>query len=165
RIRGAQGYYDPIVGLRAVRTRAVTPVASVLSGTPSGRLTSKEIDVNPQLSGIAPTGGTYAFTLNNARQQTDNLFSVLNPQYPSSLNMNLTQPLWRGLRFDDNRYRLQVARTNQRLSAQALRLRVIDVVTQAAQANWELDYAFHHLNVQNEAVKLAEAQYESNRRQ
>ena len=79
--------------------------------------------------------------------------------------MNLTQPLWRGLRFDDNRYRLQVARTNQRLSTQQLRQRVIEVVTQAVQGYWELDYAYNAVNVQEEAVKLAERQYDSNRRQ
>src|SRR4029077_4702259 len=59
----------------------------------------------------------------------------------------------------------QVARTNQRLSSQQLRQRIIEIVTQAVQAYWELDYAFNNLNVQNEAVKLAEGQYESNRRQ
>ena len=81
------------------------------------------------------------------------------------MTLNLTQPLWRGLRFDENRYRLQVARTNQRLSTQQLRQRIIEVVTQAVQAYWELDYACNNLNVQMEAVKLAERQYESNRRQ
>ena len=165
RIRGAQGVYDPVVGLRALRTRAVTPVASVLGGTATGRLTSKEIDLNPQVAGSSPTGGNYTFTFNNARQQTDNLFTSLNPTYPTSVAMNLTQPLWRGLRFDDNRYRIQVARTNRRLSTQQLRQRVIEVVTQAVQGYWELDYAFNNLNVQNEAVTLAQRQYESNRRQ
>jgi HAE1 family hydrophobic/amphiphilic exporter-1 len=33
------------------------------------------------------------------------------------------------------------------------------------QAYWELDYAWNNFNVQTEAVKLAERQYESNRRQ
>jgi outer membrane protein TolC len=58
-----------------------------------------------------------------------------------------------------------VARKNQQLSAQALRQRVIEVVTLAIQAYWELDYAWNNFNVQTEAVKLAERQYDSNRRQ
>ena len=84
---------------------------------------------------------------------------------PPSLNLNLTQPLWRGLRFDENRHRLQVARKNQRLSEEQFRQRVIEVVTQAVQAYWELDFAWHNLEVQTEAVRLAEHQYASNRRQ
>ena len=48
---------------------------------------------------------------------------------------------------------------------QQLRQRVIEVVTQAVQAYWELDYAWQNMAVQTEAVRLAERQYESNRRQ
>ncbi|MCU1238801.1 MAG: acriflavin resistance protein, partial [Candidatus Solibacter sp.] len=165
RIRGAQGAYDPIVGLRADGSKAVTPVASVLGGSADGKLTTKQYEVNPFINGISPTGGNYAFTFNNSRSQTDNFFSSLNPTYPTAATLNVTQPLWRGLRFDDNRYRLQVARTNQRLSTQQLRQRVIEIVTQAIQAYWELDYAYNNYNVQTEAVTLAQRQYESNRRQ
>jgi HAE1 family hydrophobic/amphiphilic exporter-1 len=165
RIRGAQGAYDPLLGMRADRSKSVTPVASALGGSASGKLTTKFFEVNPQVSGLSPTGGNYTVTFNNARQQTDNLFSSINPVYPTGIVMNVSQPLWRGLRFDDTRYRIQVARTNQRLSAQQLRQRIIEVVTQAVQGYWELDYAWNNVNVQVEAVKLAQGQYESNRRQ
>jgi len=164
-IRGAQGYYDPVLGFKAYRTRSVSPVASLIGGTASGKLTQKELNGAPSIGGASPWGGTYAMTFTNSRQQTDSTFVTLNPQYPSSVSLNLTQPLWRGLRFDDNRHRLQVARKNQALSGEQVRQRVIEVVTQAVQAYWELDYAAHNLEVQTEAVKLAERQYESNRRQ
>jgi HAE1 family hydrophobic/amphiphilic exporter-1 len=164
-IRGAQGYYDPLLGLRAYRTRAVAPVASLIGGTASGKLTNTDLNFTPQLSGNNPFGGTYAFSFSNARQSTDSTFNTLNPQFPTSLSLNLTQPLWRGLRFDENRHRIQVARKNHQLSAQALRQRVIEVVTLAVQAYWELDYAWNNFKVQTEAVKLAERQYDSNRRQ
>jgi HAE1 family hydrophobic/amphiphilic exporter-1 len=117
------------------------------------------------LSGINLFGGTYALSLSNSRQTTDSTFNTLNPQYPSSLSLNITQPLWRGLRYDENRNRLQVARKNQQLSAKTLRRRVIAAVAKAVQAYWELDYAWNSVNVQAEAVKLAERQYDSNRRQ
>jgi HAE1 family hydrophobic/amphiphilic exporter-1 len=57
-----------------------------------------------------------------------------------------------------------VARKNQQLSAQQLRQETIQIVTQAVQAYWELNYAWHSLDVQTEAVRLAERQYASNRR-
>jgi len=164
-ISGAQGYYDPLLALRAYRTRAVVPMASLIGGTESGKLTNTDLNFTPQLSGNNPFGGTYAFSFSSARQSTDSAFNTLNPQYPTSLSLNLTQPLWRGLRFDENRHRIQVARKNRQLSVQALRQRVIEVVTLAIQAYWELDYAWNNFNVQTEAVKLAERQYDSNRRQ
>src|SRR5262249_51824860 len=111
------------------------------------------------------TGGTYSLTFTNSKQSTDSTFVTLNPTYNTSLTLNLNQPLWRGLRFDENRHRLQVSRKNRRVGVEQLRQRVIEVVTQAVQAYWELDYAAHNLEVQSEAVRLAEQQYASNRRQ
>ncbi len=43
-IRGAQGYYDPVAGLQAYRTRAVTPVASIIGGTADGKLTTETLE-------------------------------------------------------------------------------------------------------------------------
>jgi HAE1 family hydrophobic/amphiphilic exporter-1 len=164
-VRSAQGAYDPLLGFNAYRTHAVVPVASIIGGTETGKLTQTEFAGAPQISGLVPTGGTYSLTFTNSRQKTDSDFTTLNPLYPTSLSLNLTQPLWRGLRFDENRYRVQVARKNQQLSLEQLRQRIIEVVTQAVSAYWELDYAAHNLDVQTEAVRLAERQYESNRRQ
>jgi HAE1 family hydrophobic/amphiphilic exporter-1 len=161
----AKGVYDPVIGLKAYRTREIVPVASILGGSASGRLSQTELNATPQLSGLSPwLGGSYSLSFANSRQQNDSLFNTLNPQYQTAVNLNLTQPLWRGLRFDENRHRLQVARKNRELSVQQLRQRTIQIVTQAVEAYWELNYAWHSLQVQTEAVRLAERQYASNRR-
>jgi HAE1 family hydrophobic/amphiphilic exporter-1 len=164
-VSAAKGAYDPVVGLKAYRTRQVSPVASILQGSADGKLTQTELSATPQISGLSPwLGGSYSLSFASSRQQNDSLFNTFNPQYPTAVTLNLTQPLWRGLRFDENRYRLQVARKNQQLSVQQLRQQAIQVVTQAVQAYWELNYAWHSLEVQTEAVRLAERQYASNRR-
>jgi len=69
------------------------------------------------------------------------------------------------MRFDANRYRVQVARKNQKLTDEQFRQRVIEITTQAIQAYWELSFAYRNLAVQIEAVRLAEQQDASNRRQ
>ena len=164
-IKAAQGAFDPNFGLKAYRSKAVNPVASVLGGTASGKLTQKELNATPTISGAFPAlGGTYSLSFVNSRQSTDNSFVTVNPQFPSALSLQLNQPLWRGLRFDQNRYRVQVARQNLRLSQEQLRQQVIAVVTAAIQAYWELTYARQNQAVQAEAVRLATQQYESNRR-
>lgn len=161
----AQGAYDPVVALKAYHTRQVSPVSSILGGSADGKLTDTEWSATPQISGLSPwLGGSYSLAFANSRQQNDSLFNTFNPQYPTAVNLNLIQPLWRGLRFDENRYRLQVTRKNQQLSVQQLRQQAIQVVTQAVQAYWELNYAWHNFEVQTEAVHLAERQYASNRR-
>ena len=165
-IKAAEGFYDPVLNLSGYRTHTVNPVASILAGSPSGKLSQNEFNVTPNVTGLTPYGGgTYSFRFSNSRQQTDNLFATLNPQFPTIATLNLTQPLWRGLRFDPNRHRIEVARVNERFTTEQLRQRVIERVTAAVQAYWELDFAWSNYQVQLEAVRLAEQQYESNRRQ
>jgi outer membrane protein TolC len=164
-VRAAQGAYDPVLGFQAYHTRAVSPVASILGGTQSGKLTQTEFNVTPTVSGLTQWGGSYSFRFANSRQQSDSLFLTLNPQYPTTATLNLTQPLWRGLRFDANRYRVEAARKNTRLSSEQLRQHVIERLTLAINAYWELAYAWQNYQVQMEAVRLAQEQYESNRRQ
>lgn len=165
-IKGALGYFDPKLGFTGHDLRTVTPASSSLSGSTDGKLTNKELLADPYISGASPfLGTTYKIDFSSARQTTDSTFFTLNPQFPSSVNLNLTQPLWRGLFFDDNRHRLQVARKNTQLTAEQLRQRVIEIVTQAVQAYWELQYARRNFDVQVEAVRLAERQDQSNRRQ
>ena len=164
-ITAAEGAYDPVLGLGAYRTKAVSPVASILGGTATGKLTQTEFNVTPQVTGLTPWGGSYNFKFSNSRQQNDSLFNTLNPQYPATAALNFTQPLWRGLRFDVNRHRIEVARAGQQLSVEQLRQRVIEQVTMAINAYWELDFAWNLYQVQTEAVRLAEQQFQSNRRQ
>jgi len=164
-VTGAKGYYDPRLGLNAYRQRSVVPVASLIGGAANGELTQEQRLADPQVSGASWFGGTYKFDFSSSRQTSDSTFLSLNPQYPTSLNLNLTQPLWRGLFYDDNRHRLQVAKGNVRLTDAQFRQRVIEIVTQAVEAYWELDFAYRNLDVQIEAVRLAEQQDASNRRQ
>ena len=49
------------------------------------------------------------------RQSTDNQFTTLNPQFPTTLSFSVTQPLWRGLRYDDSRRQLDIAKKNAAL--------------------------------------------------
>ena len=164
-VRAAQGAYDPVLGFGGSRTRAVVPVASILGGSYTGKLTETQWSRRADSSAASRRQAAHIrMQFTNSRQQNDSSFNTLNPQYPTSVTLNVTQPLWRGLMFDEGRYRLQVARKNTQLSQEQLRQRIIEVVTQAVGAYWELDYAAHNLDVQVEAVRLAERQYQSNQR-
>ncbi len=165
-IKGSKGFFDPVFSLETNKSKTSIAIASAIGGSSSGRLNNKQFDFMPKISGNSPWFGTnYALTFSDSRQESDNSFNSLNPQYPSSMTLNLTQPLWRGLRIDSGRRSLSVARKNRELSTEQLRQRVIERVTQAVQFYWELAYAWQNLDVQREAVRLAVEQYESNRRQ
>lgn len=165
-VRSAKGYFDPVFGGNGYASDTVTPAASSLSGGINGAVTEKKIYADPQISGVSPfLGTTYALDFASARVDNNNTFNSLNPTYPTSATLNLTQPLWGGLLFDANRERLLVARKNQSQTEEQFKQRVIDSTTQAIHAYYELEYARRNLDVQIEAVRLAEQQDASNRRQ
>jgi hydrophobic/amphiphilic exporter-1 (mainly G- bacteria), HAE1 family len=164
--RGAEGFYIPTLTMEVSKSRSVTPMASIIGGSSSGKLTSTDLTLTPKISGYSPwLGSSYSLSFSDAKQTNDSSFTTLNPQYPSSLSLTFAQPLWRDLRIDSDRRSLLVARKNRSLSVEKLRQKTIERVTQAVQLYWELVFAFQNLDVQNEAVRLATGQYDSNRRQ
>jgi outer membrane protein TolC len=164
-VLGARGVYDPKIGVSGHHLKQVSPASSILSGSADGKLTSEEWNIDPFVSGDLSTGATYKLDFSSSRQLSDSTFLTLNPQYPASLNLNFTQPLLRGLRYDDNRHRIQVAKKNQALSNEQFRQKVIDVITQASGAYWDLDFAVREYQAQLDAVRLAGQQKDSNTRQ
>lgn len=165
-LRAAKGYFDPVFGGSGYANRQVSPAASSLGGATNGAVIQKEIYADPQITGSSPwLGTTYKLDFASARIDSNNTFNSLNPTYPTSTTLQLTQPLWGGLLFDQNRERLSVARRGVTQTQEQFRQRLIETTTQAIRAYWELDYALNNLNVQIEAVRLAEQQDASNRRQ
>lgn len=165
-LRSAKGYFDPVFGGNGYLQKAITPVTSSLGGGTNGAVTEKDIYADPQISGSSRwLGTTYKLDYASSRVDNNNAYNTLNPTYPTSATLNLTQPLWGGLLFDTNRERLFVARKNISQTEEQFKQRVIDSTTQAIRAYWELDYARRNLEVQIEAVHLAEQQDASNRRQ
>jgi len=165
-LTAARGLFDPLFSVASQWQKQISPVASSLGGSATGAVLNRFWQTDPTVSGSLPWfGGTYRSDFASQRTVTNNTFVTLNPQFPSSLNFQYTQPLWRGLRYDSNRHTIDIARKNQSISQEQFRLRVMQVVQQTEQAYWELVYAYNNLQVQLEAVGIARQQDESNRRQ
>ena len=145
--------------------RQVTPIASIIGGSASGRLTSQDLLVGPRMEGLLPAFGTsYQVSFTSRRQASDNTFTTLNPQFPSALAVSITQPLLRGRRVDNARRQIEISRKNQELSDAQFEQRVMDVTLQAEQAYWNLVLARQNLEVQIDGLALASQQVESNSR-
>jgi HAE1 family hydrophobic/amphiphilic exporter-1 len=167
RLSGARGVYEPRFLMEPAFLHSETPVSSSLGGgsTP-GKLRQTNISATPQVTGSLPvTGATYTVSYSSARNSTDNLFATLNPQFPTTLTFSAVQPLFRGLKYDDNRRQIQIAKKNQNLTDEQFRQKVIETASQAVAAYWDLVYAVRNLQVQVDSVDLARKQVESNQRQ
>src|SRR6185436_16358991 len=118
-LKGARGAYDPRLTSTSYFERIESPIF----------------------------GGNYRFDFSSIRQTTNNQFVPLSPQYPTSLSFSYTQPLVRGLRFDNNRRLIEIAKKNLSLTDAQFRQRAIETITAVQRAYWDLAFALRNLQV------------------
>ncbi len=164
-LRGAQGVYDPKLSTQAFYERIESPISSFLSGGQNGSTTTSDYTGTMRLEGQTPAfGGSYHLDFSSVRLTTNNQFTALNPQFPTALTFNYTQPLLRGLRIDNSRRQIEIARKNLSLTDAQFRQRAIDTITNVQRAYWDLVFALRSLQVQRDAVSVARTQLEHNKR-
>lgn len=163
--RGSQGAYDPRFTTQAFYERIESPISSFLAGGQNGSTIQTDYTSTARLEGQTPRfGGNYRLDFSSVKLNTNNQFTALNPSYPTSLTFSYTQPLWRGLKIDQTRRQIQIARKNLSLTDAQFRQRAIDTITNVQRAYWDLVFALRSLQVQREAVATARTQLEHNKR-
>lgn len=165
-LTGARGVYDPLLSSESYFERSTTPTSSSIGGGgTSGSVTQQDATGALRLGGFSPfAGGSYQLDFSSTRLVTTNQNVRLNPQFPAALTFTYTQPLLRGLRFDNNRRQIEIAKKNLSMTDAQFRQRAIDVISQVEQAYWDLVFSLRNLQVQIDAVKQARLQLESNQR-
>src|SRR5439155_1176511 len=108
--------------------------------------------------------GNYRVDFSTVRATTNNTFTALNPQYPTALTFNFTQPLMRGFRFDLPRRQIEVDRKNLSLTDAQFRQRAIEVITSVQRSYWDLVFALRNLQIQRDSLDDARTQLAHNRR-
>ncbi|HZI60753.1 MAG TPA: TolC family protein [Pyrinomonadaceae bacterium] len=162
---GARGVYDPRLNFSSFYERIENPIASFLSGGQNGSTIQSDYVGNVRLEGQTPAlGGNYRLDFSSTRLTTNNQFVALNPQYPTSTSFTYSQPLWRGLKIDNNRRQIAIARKNLSLTDAQFRQRAIDTITNVQRAYWDLVFALRSLQVQRDAVTVAQTQLTHNKR-
>lgn len=164
-LMGAHGVYDPKISTSAFYERIKTPISNFLSGGQNGAITQSDYTGTARMEGLSSKlGGSYHFDFSSVRLTTNNSFAALNPQYPSSITFNYTQPLVRGLKFDSARRQIEIGKKNLSLTDSQFRQRAIETITNVQRAYWDLVFALRSLQVQRDAVEVAKTQLEHNRR-
>lgn len=162
---GAKGVYDPRLSTVAFYERAESPISSFLSGGQNGSTTDSDYTGTARLEGQNPFGGgNYRLDFSSIRRVSNNQFTALSPQYPTTLSLSYTQPLVRGLKFDANRRQIEIARKNLSLTDAQFRQRAVETITQVQRAYWDLVFQLRSLQVQRDAVTVARTQLEHNKR-
>lgn len=159
-ITGAEGAYDPVLGIEGGWFRSTSPVNSAFSGAPEGELapTLEGFEVAAGVRQLLPTGGQVTLRSDAARTESDASFDLLSPSYGTGLGVELRQPLLRDREIDAARLRLRVAAADRDVAAASLRREVIETVSGVERAFWTLLALHRAVEVREEAVGLAEEQ-------
>jgi outer membrane protein TolC len=162
-LKAARGVYQPRLTGQTYYDRTTTPNTSVFST--NQKQTVGTIVGNAGITAYVPRFGTVLGSqFNNNRFTTDNPISILSPQMNTSLGFSITQPLFRGRKFDVNRHNIEIAKRNIHITDTQFRQRAIETVAAVQRAYWDLTYALRNLQVQRDAVRDAKSQLEHNRR-
>jgi HAE1 family hydrophobic/amphiphilic exporter-1 len=159
----ARGVFQPRLSGQTFYERSTVPNVSIF--TSNATTTQRSITANAGVTGYVPSFGTILRTdFNNNRLTTNNPISVLSPQYSPNVTFSLTQPLFRGRSFDQNRRVIEIAKRNLSLTDVQFRQRSIEIIAAVQRSYWDLTYALRNLHVQRDGVRDAKDQLAHNRR-
>ncbi len=139
------------------------PTGSLLVGT--GQVQNKNYLYNFSFNQVLKTGTFYSVGFENGRNETNQLFSSVNPRYDSSIIASITQPLMRNFGKDITLAPLRIAQENRIASDYRLQTQIADIALQVEQTYWDLVYGRGQLDVVKQAMETAQDLYESNKKQ
>lgn len=162
-LRAARSFYQPRLVGQTYYDRSTVPNVSIFSNNQT--TTQGSLVANAGVQGYIPQQGTvFSGTFNNQRLTTDNPIAILSPQFNSNLGFSVTQPLFRGRKFDQPRRTIEIVKRNIDLTNTQFRQRSIEVVAGVQRAYWDLTFALRNLQVQRDGVRDAQSQLQHNRR-
>jgi len=162
--------FDPTVTGTVSFDSQVVPVNNpFLSGTGTAALvTGLGAHTNQYNFGVSQgfsSGTTVSVNWNNTRSSSSSPVNFFNPSVQSALYVNISQQLLNGFGTFINRRNIMIAKNNRKIADLAFTQQAITTVTATITAYYELAYARANVNVQQQAVTVAEKLYNDNKKQ
>jgi len=161
--------FDPFVTVSVSLDSRTTPVNNpFLSGTGTAALTglvSHTATYNTQVNQGFSTGTSVFAAWDNQRGSSTSPFNTFNPFVQSSLTVGISQQLLRGFGRFVNRRNITIAKNNRKIADLVFEQQAITTITNVITAYWELVFARENVQVQEQAVAVAEKLYNDNKKQ
>jgi outer membrane protein TolC len=160
-IRSARSRFDPVMvfNLPQAFNRSTQPQSSVLGG--ADVLTQERIVSGFQFNANTQWGLGWSLSGSVSRSVSNSEFSTFNPQWDTSLNLQLRQPLLRNL-GDANKQQLLVAQNDFSVSREQFRFQLQNSVFTVIQAYWNLVSSYRSTQIATDSLALAEQQHRDN---
>lgn len=164
-IVAAQGAYDVRFQLVPSYQHSVSPaVSSFQAGPGGGPVTQDTAGVTAALQGMTQRGTQYRVGVVGSRITNDSTVNSYDPFYETALQLSVTQPLARGRATDPARLQIALARDNAAISNSTALSQASNTVVQVSNAYYDLVAAWRNVAIQEEGLRQATAQAQSNAR-
>lgn len=164
-IIAAKGAYDTIFQVQpSYQVQVQPPVSPLQSGPNGGPITQITAGAQAGFSGLTTSGGSYKIFSSAQRTDSNFLYNGFDPYYETAIGFQFTQPLARNRAIDANRRQLQLARVNRDLSDDNAALQASNTIDNVLNAYYNLVAAWKNVAIQEDALRQARAQSESNGR-
>jgi outer membrane protein TolC len=161
--------FDPIISGTVSYDRQAFPVNNpLISGTGTtliSGLQTHSAQYNFSVNQGFSSGTNVNVAWNNTRSTSSATFNAFNPAVQSSLYVTVSQQLLNGFGFFANRRNILISKNNRKIADMSFALQAITTVTSTITTYWELVYARQNVDVQQQAVTVAEKLYNDNKKQ
>ena len=160
----AKGNYDVRFAIEpSVSHSENAPENAFFSGPNFGPLVQNTQTLQAGVNGQLPAGTQYSVSLQQQRIDNNTVINAFNPYYLASLNVSVTQPLLKNAGpGNPAHHQLDLAIVNQRASAAQTLASVSQTISQVEDSYWDLVAAWRNVAIQEDALKQAVAQQNSN---
>jgi outer membrane protein TolC len=159
-----QARFDPTIDWGHNFDRTESPVSILDPADPNGsRIGGIRTDgyrMNLGTAKTAPTGGVLSFGVNSNPERFQPGIFALTPQDRYSLDLGLTQPLWRGAGVPVNRAPIVIARIDTERSFFQYKDSVQEMVRSVIEAYWNLVFARTDLWTRQQQVVQSKEAYD-----
>jgi outer membrane protein len=162
-ITRAYAFFDPQLFARFSSTRANTPTSDALQGAATLNQLTQPLQL--QYTQNISTGGQYSVQFNSNKLSTNNSFALFNPSYNSTVNFGVTQPLFRGRGSFVTKLPITIAQSRLKGAQFNVEDQVMNLISLAEQAYWNVVEARESVRVQEQNLKLADTSLKRSQRE
>ena len=162
-ITSARARFDPTITFDVPSTfgRNTSQGTSTLAG--GDVVTDETFGGGFGFSHLLEYGTNYSINWTAQRRFSTNSFSTFNPNFSSTLRVQLTQPLLRNFGRESNISQIVIAQDNLEVSMETFRNQVQQTMLSVYEAYWQLVFAEDDLAVKELSLDLAQQQFERNK--
>ena len=164
-IQRAFGVWDPRAVAQFTTNRATTPPTSLLEGATTLKTLNQPLTMS--VTQLLPEGLNYTVSWGGTKTTSNSTFNSYNPALSSNLAIAFSQPLLQNRGAYVNRLNLMSARSRLKISEFGLKGQMLNLISNAESAYWDVVAARENLkvaegarNVAAEFLKLSQKQLE-----